>query len=332
VLKGVLIILVVFGHMNLLQFFVERDPLFEAVFAAVYLFHMPLFALVSGILAKPALAENDYRKMFSRLLLPLIVFQAFYLVILQVGEGDADRHLLDPQWMLWFLLSLCLWRMLLPLFLQIPLALPASVAIAIAAGYSQHIGFDLSLSRTLYFFPFFLAGYLGRNRLPALVRRVRPLWGLAFAAAIAVIVFWSLRGLDPVVLYGAHGYDVATAWPGWPGLGRLGVMMLSAIASVGFMALTPGASRWLARLGQRTLVVFALHGPVVLVSLSLIKRAGATASPELLPALLALAVVIAWGLSLLDGPFNRFFDWLAAHLSPKGWKAPKPDPEASRRT
>ncbi len=27
------------------------------------------------------------------------------------------------------------------------------------------------------------------------------------------------------------------------------------------------------------------------------------------------AVAIAWGVSLLDGPFNRFFDWLAARLS-----------------
>lgn len=312
VLKGGLIILVVFGH--LLEYFIADDPLFKAVFSAIYLFHIPLFVLLGGMLAKPALGERDYHVLFARLLLPLALLQVIYLVYLQHAQGNALKHLLDPFWMLWFLLSMCLWRLMLPVFLHLPAALPVSLALALVAGFSDHIGYDLSLSRTFYFFPFFLVGYLGRERLTSLVQRAVALWRLLFCLLMAGVLMWSLQGLNNVVLFGSQGYTVAVVWTQHPALGRLCLLLLSALGCLGFMAMMPVSAGWLARMGQRTLTIYCLHGFVVMACYKLFKLFGLVAMPALLPALLSLAVAVSWGVSWLDTPFNRGLDRLADKL------------------
>jgi fucose 4-O-acetylase-like acetyltransferase len=280
------------------------------------LFGIPLFVLLSGMLAGPLLIDGDYRKLFSRLLLPLILLQPFYLALIQLIQGDAVHHLLDPQWMLWFLLSLCCWRLMMPLFLRIPAALPVAVGMTLAAGYAPSIGPDLSLSRTLYFFPFFLAGYLWRKQVLALVDRARLLWGVLFVALMVGVVMWSFHGLPQPVFYGADGYDVAAVWNAYPALGRLALLLMSALGLLSFMAIMPRKSRWLARIGRRTLTIFVLHGFLILVCYKLFNIVGwSTPTPALIPVFVILAVGIAWVLSGLDGPFNRFLDWLAARLS-----------------
>lgn len=315
IIKAVLIILVVFAH--LVEHFGTHDAVFEGVYAALSTLGLPLFVLSSGMLAKPLLSDGAYRTMFAKLLLPLIILQPFWLALLQFAGGDALAHLLDPQWLNWFLLSLVFWRMMLPLFLRIPLALPVSIAITLAAGYAEYIGPDLSLSRTLYYFPFFLAGYLWRDRLPKIVGRARPLWGLLFALLMVGVVLWSVHGLDPGVVYADRGYDKASVWASFPALGKLGYMLVAGLGALSWMAIMPRKSAWLARMGRRTLSILILHGFVVLVCYKVFNVLGWSSSPSplLFPVLLALAVAIAWGVSLLDGPFNRFFDWLAASLS-----------------
>jgi len=315
IVKAVLIILVVYAH--LVEHFGTYDPVFQAVYASLSLNGLPLFVLISGMVAKPLLIDKDYRKMVAKLLLPLICLQPFYLVLYARAGGDAVRHILDPQWLLWFLLSLLLWRMMLPLFLRIPMPLLVAVGITLAAGYAQYIGADLSVSRTLYFFPFFLAGYLWRDTLLKLASRARLLWVLPFMGLLVGMAIWFLHGLNTAVVYHDRGYDRAAVFSDYPALGRLLLLLVGAVSCLAWMAMMPRKSQWLVRLGRKTLTILALHGFVVLVCLKLFNLAGWTNSPKpwLFPVLLVLSVAIAWGVSLFDGPFNRFFDWLAAKLS-----------------
>ena len=315
IIKAVLIILVVYAH--LVEHFGTYDPVFEAVYASLSLNGLPLFVLISGMVAKPVLIDKDYRKMVAKLLLPLVCIQPFYLALLARAGGKAASHILDPQWLLWFLLSLILWRMMLPMFLRIPMPLLVSVGITLAAGYAQYIGADLSLSRTLYFFPFFLAGYLWRDTLLKLTSRARLLWAVPFIGLLVGMAIWFLHGLDTAVVYHDRGYDRAAVFADYPALGRLLLLLVCSVSCLAWMAMMPRKSQWLVRLGRRTLTILALHGFVVLVCLKLFNMAGWTDSPKpwLFPVLLIISVAIAWGVSLFDGPFNRVFDWLAEKLS-----------------
>jgi fucose 4-O-acetylase-like acetyltransferase len=315
IIKAVLIILVVYAH--LVEHFGTYDPLFQAVYASLSLNGLPLFVLISGMVAKPVLIDKDYRKMVAKLLLPLVCLQPFYLALYARAGGDAVRHILDPQWLLWFLLSLLLWRMMLPLFLRIPMPLLVAVGITLAAGYAQFIGADLSLARTLFFFPFFLAGYLWRDTLLKLASRARLLWVVPFIGLLVGMAIWFLHGLNTAVVYHDRGYDRAAVFTDYPALGQLLLLLICSVSCLAWMAMMPRKSQWLVRLGRKTLTILALHGFVVLVCLKLFNMAGWTNAPKpwLFPVLMIFSVVIAWAVSLFDGPFNRFFDWLAAKLS-----------------
>ncbi len=256
--KGALIVLVVFGH--LLERVLASSALFGALFAAIYLFHMPAFVVIGGMFAKALPTGQDYKRIATGLLLPLLVFQCIYLLPHLIVKGVFISPALQPYWILWFLLSMALWRLSLPLFAQLPFALPLSIALALMAGMDNDIGYAFSLSRTLYFFPFFIVGFMYRSHIDALARSSRGLLVMAFFGAAGVIVYWSFHGLDHTVLFGSKSYALASVWPAYPATGRALLMLLSLVATLGFFAIIPRSGVWLAMVGQRTLTIFLLHG------------------------------------------------------------------------
>src|SRR5699024_12168002 len=88
---------------------------------------------------------------------------------------------------MWFLLSLFGWHILLILFKRLPAvwSILISVAIGIAVGYTDLFGYGLSMSRTLVFFPFFLAGYfMTKEHVKAIITSGLKIAGLVFMAAL----------------------------------------------------------------------------------------------------------------------------------------------------
>src|SRR5699024_10317811 len=117
----------------------------------------------------------------KKLLLPYLIFQLIYTgYYYLLGKSNFQNDLFDPQWSLWFLLSLFFWHLLLILFKKIPAFLSISIAIMICLFiayidvlfcffiliiicllivYIDDVGSAFSLSRSFAFFPFFLTGY-----------------------------------------------------------------------------------------------------------------------------------------------------------------------------
>lgn len=149
--KGILIFLVVFGH--LIGEFKERE-LTHVIWRCIYLFHMPAFAFISGYFYKE---KKDYAK---TLLVPLLLFSVFYEVIHVIifrGFSFSSVQLI-PYWILWYLLSLFFWRSIYFYIKNIKFILGFSVLIGLLAGLSENIVYTLSISRTLVFFPYFIWG------------------------------------------------------------------------------------------------------------------------------------------------------------------------------
>ena len=301
-LRGLLLLLVGAGHG--LEPLVGHSPAARAVYSALYLFHVPAFAALSGMLSRPTFPSASSLR---ALLQPLLLYQCAYvaLEVLWLGHPFTWQWAWQPYWVLWFLLSLATWRALLPLLLRLPWPLAWAVALALGAGAVDSVGYPLSLSRTAVFLPCFVAGHLAPRSLWAWLRGSRG--RVLGAAAFTVLAAWALALAtghlpppDTRLLYGSVPYSAL-------GLGDVRGMFLRGAVLAASLVLTAAAWAWapagqgvLARLGAASLHPYAAHG-LLLRAAPLQAWLAAVPGPLQLPAglLAGLVAVVTPGVRAL---------------------------------
>src|SRR5699024_3448055 len=121
-----LIFLVVFGH--LLHHYTDLSTVSKTLYSLFYRFHMLALIFISGFFAKSSSKPNYIKNLINKLLLPYLIFQLIYTgYYYLLGKSNFQNDLFDPQWSLWFLLSLFFWHLLLILFKKIPAFLSISI-------------------------------------------------------------------------------------------------------------------------------------------------------------------------------------------------------------
>lgn len=267
--RAILIGLVVFGHL-----IETRVWAFKPTYLLIYAFHMPAFALVSGYLSKPDLHTAKGVRSLARLVIAYVVFQAIYTAwAVSTGEKFVLHDVLVyPYWLMWWIMSLIMWRIGLQLFAfarartwSATLAMVASIAIAVACGYVLQDGKLFSLSRTLVFFPFFLAGYLWRQRglRVEVTTRMRIAAAAVFVVAMVLLARGTL-GLTDQWLWARMTYAELGAHSWQAGARRLMQLGLSAALVASLFALVPRTRMsWITTIGAVTLPIYLWHGLLV---------------------------------------------------------------------
>lgn len=257
VARGMLILLVVWGHL------LESRGFNEGLYFSIYTFHMPAFAMISGVVAKPQLDTRELLKLGQRILSPLLVFQCLYYLALAQFAPSRVFSITTPAWIIWFLFSLLTWRLLLPLVAKLPHAFLLSVIAALFAGTLDWVGLEFGLSRTFVFFPAFLFGHLYGKRCIQLATRHRLSFSALFVAFLCA-AFWVSDQMDIRWLWGSSPYSALSF--DMSGVAyRAGAIAVGIIMSVALFALVPGRSQSLALLGRRTMPIYLLHGFPVMI-------------------------------------------------------------------
>ncbi|AMQ70837.1 MULTISPECIES: acyltransferase family protein [Bacillus] len=262
--KFILIFLVVFGH--ILRSFINGNEFMLHLYKFIYTFHMPAFILVSGYFAKNFKRKGYVKKLAVKLIIPYLIFQGIYSVFYYLiqDESMASVNPIDPQWSLWFLVSLFFWNLLLYPFTKLPKmwALGASCGLAVMIGYLDFISSTLSLSRTFVFLPMFLVGFYLKKRHFDLLRAKR---GRQIAAGVLGIVFllcWCID-FDYSWLFGSEPYSTFGTVSLLSGLSRIGWYVLAFAATFSFLALVPQKRYFFTKWGTRTFYVYLLHGFII---------------------------------------------------------------------
>ncbi|ADV84403.1 acyltransferase family protein [Terriglobus saanensis] len=297
--------LVVYGHILEPSALAGSCRVASTVYFLIYCFHVPVWVFLAGITSK---AKPSPRSLLG-ILCVLIVSQAVYFCFVGEMRRNFLRFLVTPWWALWFLLSLVLWKLMLPVFLRVRWALPVSVALALLAGCESHIGRAFSLSRTLAWFPLFFAGHLyGRGVLRVAARTPRFVKVSAvttFAAAGIGLWFFPppLQAIYEAQSYVVLGFSSVTA-----GIGFRALHLFVACA-LGFLALCliPVGQNRFTKYGQRTLTMLVVH-PLVLKILEarLLSHMGCSALMVVLCAVLAALVTWFSGAAV----FHRAVTWI----------------------
>ena len=110
-IKGILIILVVLGHVA--HPVHNENPVLSAVFDIIYLFHMPLFVFMSGLFAKGAYRGGKLD--VDRILSFLALGFGFQLALALVnGAALTPARILSFTSAPWYLVSMACWYALTP--------------------------------------------------------------------------------------------------------------------------------------------------------------------------------------------------------------------------
>ncbi len=319
--RFVLIVLVVIGH--LISTIRTDTALGFGIYAYVYLFHMPAMILLSGMFSRPDTSPKAVRSTVQ-LLLTWVLWEFIWVGIRAAVEQTGPGHsfLISPAWTLWFLVTLATLRILLPYLARLRHPMVVSLVLALVGGLLPASGTEFSASRTLAFLPFFMAGWLARDRgwlagdwfmRPARSLRLAAA-GLLAAVALVFVAVPHLRTVWRIDTWltwrDDYGWLFSNApigaWQptaGWAvALGGAAVtVVLLALAgsmTLALLILVPRRESIATRWGTRTLYVYLLHGPVVylLREIGVVEWFGSFGVPGLI-ALVGVGALIAVALS-----------------------------------
>ena len=293
-MKALLIFSVVLGHLCEIVHFNGSYTLYMFI----YVFHMPAFALCSGLFA-----SFHPKKIFKNLVFPYVIFQTLYILFSHFVLNSSKKvEYTTPYWLMWYLFAMILWECAIPLLETTKrstklLWLGTSTAISLLVGYFGKISYFLSLSRILVLFPFFIAGfYLRRSHLfPYLEGQITNKKYEAAKAisavltAVVVVILFSYRSIiNSKWLYGSYSYDKLD----YNLFIRAGFMICAAVITVFLMVNMPGKEiPFITNAGRHTFPIFLLHGFFIKL-FGHYKVFSSSAYPELVTLAVAISLVL----------------------------------------
>lgn len=246
-IKALLIFLVVFCHFSELFGGVLKYRLYMTI----YLFHMPLFVFVSGYFSKFGLKNTLFKKVY-----PYIIFQILYC--LAAGE---QVQLSAPYWLMWYLFSLIVWSLFLPLFQRFPaVSFALSLPLCLAAGFLP-VSYTLSLSHVLCFAVFFVLGVWTAQHKELFLALLKTKKARLTAVICAVLALVLTKLMLPFVQTNWLYYALPYAENGCTPLWRFIFLCIAFLWIFSLITLVPDkAVPCITNIGKYSLCVYLLHG------------------------------------------------------------------------
>lgn len=306
--RWIAITLMVIGH-AILKLISESDVAYS-VYLFIYAFHVPVFVAVSGYFAKSGPpGVRQLQRLITDLVLPYLFFETIWTTIRWLLGGNFWLDYSSASWTLWFLISLTVWRLALPLIVLLRYPLLISILVSVGAGYIPDIDPTFALSRTFGLLPFFVFGWKLRQ-LQVTARWLTLSTGdvlrwragaLGLFGALAIVVVGAIEPLRQFQIrrfllynesYPVLGYDEF-----WAGGVRLALILLGFAFTVAFLLLMPRRTTWYTSLGAATMYIYLLHSFLLYP----LRESGVLEGPQpwwVLPAMILLSIAISIALSL----------------------------------
>ena len=238
------------------------------VYAAIYTFHMPAFMFLSGIFAKADAQSTG--KSFVKLTALFIVMTLLVAGSTYVAGGSFKFDLMTPVFSAWYLQALIIMRLLLPALSHVRYIVPILVTLSLITPYTNDFGGFLSLSRLVYFLPFFMLGYfMGLDGIKSLRNRMMGArkWLVLLAAIICISGFVYLvtsGALSWKFLWAKQPYSAFGIETLWVGAAlRSGLIIAASLATIALISFLPAKRNAITYIGTNSLSVYILQACIV---------------------------------------------------------------------
>ncbi|WP_454078410.1 acyltransferase family protein [Escherichia coli] len=278
-MKAWLIFFVVLGHM------IELTPSWfsSMLHNFIYSFHMPVFIFIAGMFSKSTDVNKSAVRIVKGVLIPLILFTLIYELVWYyktLSFPSMFTKSLQPFWVLWFLASLLIWRLTAPLLSVARYPLTTSIFISIVVMiYSGYVS-EFSLTRSVYFLPFFMLGYLHGSKV---VNKIN----LLSVNSPIIISILSLLLLAVTSYYAHSGISSGKAsfvdmkLDTLSGLTSVFLLYASFIFALVFLLRMSSFTTKLSVIGSRSINIYLWHGVVIYGFSSLINKEYVLSNPKI---------------------------------------------------
>lgn len=313
--KGVLIMLVVLGHV--IQVFFEKEGsethyILQGILCFIYYFHMPLFVFISGYFSKNVKKRRN--KAFEDLLIPYFLAQILWMIYQAIFKHSFGvvKNIFYPQFAMWYLLALFIWRILLPDLIRIKGILPISAFLFIAGMFCTGINNNFALQRTVGFLLFFMLGYYSSKKEITKICKIPFIlcWGCIIMSLFgSVLIFWKkLLSFETLFYTLTHSKYITSYVSVWRGVVIYAiVLMIAIVLSCCVLRLIMNKYCWFTKIGEDTLPLYITHGFTVHAFLSVYSKIKITYSfiHGLILVFVALIIITVFSCNKYRNLFNK---------------------------
>lgn len=265
-LKGVLILFVIIGNSLELASPQNIDTHYFILF--LYMFHMPMFTFVSGYFSKLSkrTTVQKVKSTFKLYFFAQLSYIIFYKYLL--GNSGYKFELMYAQWTLWYLLSLTCWYILSDYVDNNKKWFIGSLIVSLILGFDNTIGSIGSMSRTVFFFPFFVAGMAFKKEyIDILKKHILKL--LAGSIIILIILYILSNSIKIELLFEISSYSTYYDNLIFP-LCIRAFHYIGAFIIGGFiLTLIPNFKTIISPIGKNSLILYLLHGGISYILITL---------------------------------------------------------------
>lgn len=314
-MKGILIFLVVFGH--LIEYFVFKiGGSIDYIYTGIYLFHMPVFVFISGYFSKKHKEKKILELVFVYILWQAIIYPLFLSITLDIPFSEYTQSLFNPRFTYWYIFSLITWKIITPYFSKIKFNLLVSIVLGLLIGYSSinsSMG-NFSLGRTISFYPFFLVGYYcTREQFYYYKNKLNKYIGFIAFISVIILGIVFINSLDDLVIkekYINKALFLKDKYEKYLRNEDIGFIIRSILYSLQFMCIylfttfISSKKSIFSKIGQNTLFIYLSHAVLIkYLQKTYFKSVPLDSSMILIT---ALVLSFAYCLLLSSKPFVKF--------------------------
>ena len=263
--KAILMFLVVVGHYYAAGYVYSglsggKWAIPQALVSFIYMFHMPLFAFISGYFSKNT--EKQRRQSVSTLLLPYLVFNTICILLDHFLTGaPVYNPVFYPFGQMWYLIALFLWRQTAVWLERLRYSWRWALGFSLfCSAFVPGKNWPL-LANCITFLPFFLLGLASG---PKQLQALRKIPGWLCGAVLAAVL---LAALAAIAYFDYSSYQLgffATQFtPNLEGLPHLAVTVLryvlALVLGMCMLRLIPSAPLPIRSIGRNTMTILLLH-------------------------------------------------------------------------
>ncbi|MBR3817400.1 MAG: acyltransferase family protein [Clostridia bacterium] len=170
-MKAFLIISVVVGHFASggtdAGFGVDKElqTIITMLKKFIYIYHMPVFMMVSGRFAKSRIDKDDWPKVISKVFVPYMSAQILMMLLCCLVKDVIlvkNLSFINPLYGMWYMFNVAVYTIFTAKVKDKKWLFPLSCVLAIGVGFAFSILYG-GFHRLVCYYPFFLFGYLTAN-------------------------------------------------------------------------------------------------------------------------------------------------------------------------